>query len=334
MPKIICIGQSCKDIFFPTTEGKIIDTPEDLASKQEIAFELGAKFKIDERYESLGGCAANVASGLARLDLAPLCYSHIGDDQASEWVKQELVKNGVDVSLVSQGKNCKSDLSAIIVDKNSGERIIFSNQSANKGLEIIPAIIKEAEWYFIGDLHGDWENDLETIFKTAAENDIKTAYNPRQSNIHDNAGYIVSKIAQCEILFLNKDESIEIISGLDEPVAREKLDDEIFLVNKLKDLGAKMVVVTDGTRGAWATDGEKIFFAPALTTNAKDTTGAGDAFSSGFLAAHLKDKKIEECLRWGIVNSANSVDFYGGVEGLLDENAISQKIKEVEARQL
>ncbi len=78
--KIICIGSSSKDIFFPTDEGVILETPEDLTSQRKIAFELGAKFRAEDRYEALGGCAANVAAGLARIGFETEYYTKIGDD--------------------------------------------------------------------------------------------------------------------------------------------------------------------------------------------------------------------------------------------------------------
>lgn len=333
MKQIICIGSACKDIFFPTSEGKVIETPEDLTSKVQLAFELGAKYKIEERYEASGGCSANVATGLARLGINAACYSHIGDDYSSQWIKEVLEKNGVDTKLITQEKDCPSDLSAIVINKNNGERVIFSNQKVNGKMEIIPEKIKEAEWYFFGDLHGNWEDKLDIIFKEAKENNIKIAFNPRQSNIHDNAGKILSLIPKSGILFLNKDEAIELVSkagNFDE----KNLDNEKFLLQELKKLGVKIVAITDGRRGAWGTDGENNFFVEGQEIPAIDSTGAGDAFSSGFLAAYAKDKNLTECLQWGIANSSVVVQFYGGIQGLLDEDKIMEKAKEIKVEKL
>jgi ribokinase len=60
-----------------------------------------------------------------------------------------------------------------------------------------------------------------------------------------------------------------------------------------------------------------------------ETTGAGDAFASGFLAAYVKSKTLPECLQWGAANAGNSVKFYGGVEGLLTEKEMEEKIKNI-----
>jgi ribokinase len=316
--EIICIGSACKDVFFPTQEGKIIDTPEDLMSQKKIEFELGAKYKIEARYEALGGCAANVACSLSRLGIKTSCRSHIGDDYIANWIKEELDKNGVDTNLISNEKKCSSDMSAIIIDKNSADRVIFSNQKANSFLKIEPVEISETEWYFIGDLHGEWEKHLDMIFDTAREKGIKAAFNPRQANIHDNVEKIIECIPKTDVLFLNKDESIEVISGLEEKYSTEELNKEEFLAKRLLKLGAKIVVITDGIRGAWAYDGEGLFFVPGEKVNAVDSTGAGDSFAGAYIAAHIKEKDLKECLKWGIANSSSVVQHYGSIEGLLD----------------
>lgn len=326
MTKVICIGSACKDMFFPTEEGKITKTPEDLMCQANISFELGAKYKITERFEALGGVAANVASGLAKLGLEVACYSNVGNDYVSAWTKEQLEKNGVGTELITSSQNCLGDLSAIVVDRKSGERVIFTSQPANKNLEIVPDKLENAEWIFIGDLHGDWEGDLEKIFSIAKNKNIKVANNPRQINIHDNAKKVLEFISQSDVIFLNKDESMEILSASSEKYSSEELNNEEFLVKKIHSLGPNVVAVTDGIRGAWGYDGKEIIHLPGIKVDAKDSTGAGDAFSSGFLAAHIKGKNLEECIKWGIANSTSTVQYYGAIEGLLDENKISNKI--------
>lgn len=329
MDNVICVGSACKDIFFPTAEGAVTETPEDLLSQKKIAFELGAKYKIETRYESLGGVAANVASGLARLGVEAACYSHIGDDDMADWITEELGKSGVTTDLISREKNYPSDLSAIIVDKKSGDRVIFSNQKANSRMEIFPKKMKGAEWFYIGDLHGNWEEDADKIIQTAKENNIKVSINPRQVNIRDNVGKVIEIIKSSNVVFLNKDESIEILSGLGKNFSEKKLNDEIFLIKNIRELGPEMVAVTDGIRGAWGYDGKNILHIPSIERNPVETTGAGDAFASGFLGAYIKEKTLDECLKWGTANAGSSVKFYGGIEGLLKENEIEEKIKDI-----
>jgi sugar/nucleoside kinase (ribokinase family) len=331
--KIICVGSACKDIFFPTSEGKISATPEDLLSQKKISFELGAKYKIEERFESLGGCAVNVACALAQLGIAPDCYSKLGDDHNGRWIRSKLEEYGVKQELITTEKYFASDLSAIIVDETSGERIIFSNQKVNGTLQIDPENLKKAKWIFIGDLQGAWEEHLQNIFQIAKKNKIRIVFNPRQNNIHDNVQKIREYLPYAEIVFLNKDEALEIVSTQGN-FSKEKLTDEKFLITELKKIGGRIVVMTDGSMGAWAMQEEKIFFVPAIKVKAYDSTGAGDAFSGAFWGAYLKGEKIAECLKWGIVNGGSVVQFYGGQRGLLSEADLRKDAKNLEVKEI
>lgn len=326
MKKVICIGSACKDIFFPTDEGTVINTPDDLTSQTKIGFELGAKYKIENRFEAVGGCAANVASGLSHLGIEASCYSKIGDDFSGVWIQAELKKNNVKLDLVEIEKGFQSDLSLIIVDKKSGDRVIFSNQKVNGILEIDENKIKDAEWIFIGDLHGEWEKHLDVIFGVTRAGGSRVAFNPRQSNIHDNVAKIIAMLPFAEVVFLNKDEAIEIVQALGE-MDNNNLNNEEFLIRKIKGLGMDVLVLTDGSNGAWGCADNDIIHVAAIKEEAVDSTGAGDAFASGFLAGYMGDNQIEECLRWGIANGGNAVKFYGGVEGLLSLEELQKRIK-------
>jgi len=323
MHKIICIGSTSKDIFFPTREGIILDTPNEITSQKKISFELGAKYQVLERFEALGGCAANVAQGLTKLGVQSECYSKIGDDEMGKWIKKTLVAGGVGTAALEIETACKSDLSMIIVDIETGERTIFSDRDANNKLTIIPEKFNGAHWIFISSLNGDWQEHLREILYIAKEKNIYVAFNPGQKNIKTDLPEVSNAITACEIFFVNKDEAIEIVSGLGEYVVSELLENEEHLTKVLYRLGPKIVVITDGERGAWCYDGVSLLHCKALLRKSIDSTGAGDAFVSGFFAAHLKGLDIVTSLKWGIANSSSVVTEYGGQKGLLDENQIN-----------
>lgn len=336
--KIICIGSSAKDVFYPTEKGEIFDTPEDLKSQQKFCFELGAKYQVEDRYESIGGCSANVAVGLSRLGIKTYCYTKTGGDHLGKWIIEELEREGVNTKFVEKEKDCKSDLSAIIVDKKSGEHTIFFNRDANERLEIFTKKLKKADWIFMSALNSSkfvkWEDNLDKIVETCKEEGIKLSFNPGQANIKENCGKVLEAIKQSQILMLNKDEAIEILSQGENKYSTENLNDEMFLLKNLRAMGPEIVTLTDGARGAWLFDGKTSLYTQTIGKNPVETTGAGDAFSSGFLAAHLKGKNPEECLKWGIANSGNSLDFYGATQGLLKEEKMLEKIKEVEIERI
>jgi ribokinase len=332
--KILCVGSATKDIFFPTGEGAIIETPDETLSQKKIAFELGAKFQIEDRYETLGGCVVNAACGLVKLGEKADCYAGIGEDSTGEWIKKNIAKEGIGTDNIVIVKGALSDLSAIVVDANSGERIIFSNHGACKKFNVEEDKLDGYEWIFVGDLSGEWKKVLKTILKKIEEKPIKIAFNPRQQMIHDDVEDVCAMIAKTEILFMNKDEALEAAINMPDNLSKEELNDECFLIKKIKKLKAGTVVITDGIRGAWGFDGKELLHVDALVREAVDTTGAGDAFASGFLAAYLKGKDLAEALKWGIINSSNSVTEYGGQKGLLTQEKIEEIIPKIDVEKL
>lgn len=334
MFQVICVGSSSKDIFFPTKEGIVFDTPNDITAQKKIAFELGAKYQIDEIFEAPGGCAANVAQGLSRLGIGTACYTKIGKDEVGKWIKKELKKEKVNVKLVQIDKDCKSDISVIIVDENTRDHVILFNRESNTKLDIIPRKIRNTERIFISALNGQWEEHMDKIMAVATANDIKILFNPGQRNIKDNPNKILEIIERSEVLILNKDEAIEIIIAKDRNIDNDKLNDEIFLLNSLREINKSVVVLTDGENGSWVARENEIFFAKVVVDNPVDILGAGDSFSSGFLAGYINGKDISESLKMGIANGINVIMHYGAKEGLLNKNNMEEFVKKVEVKKI
>jgi sugar/nucleoside kinase (ribokinase family) len=93
-----------------------------------------------------------------------------------------------------------------------------------------------------------------------------------------------------------------------------RLTGEVDLLRALQILGRRTpcVVVKDGAGGAYGLESGEIVHSPALPVTPLDTTGAGDAFNAGFLAARLDGKLLADCLRWGNVVGGLSTLGRGG----------------------
>ncbi|MEP7162965.1 MAG: carbohydrate kinase family protein [Candidatus Moraniibacteriota bacterium] len=334
MVRVICIGSVSKDIFFPTDEGVIIETPEDLASQTKVAFELGGKFRAKDRFEAVGGVAANVSQGLSRLGVSAWCYSKVGRDEIGNWIEKELVRNEVHLESFFIDPKVKSDLSAIIVITQTGDRLIFHNRDANEKLEIIPEKLEGADWYFVSALNGPWEKNLTHILELRRSHGIHLAMNPGQHNLKGNPKLILEALREIDVLFLNKDEALELLlkGGIeDDP---KKLKSETFLIEKLHEQGVGVVALTDGKRGAWASFGDDIYHADIYEPKGLvDTTGAGDAFASGFFGAYLHKLPVEACLQYGIANAGSVVGSYGASSGLLNQEEIHAYLKEIHPKE-
>jgi 2-dehydro-3-deoxygluconokinase len=330
-PEVICIGSTSKDVFFPTGEGLIIETPEDLTAQRKVAFELGGKYRVDDRYEAVGGVAANVATALARLGIASSVYSNIGGDEIGRWIVSELKAAHVSTDFLTVDPGSRSDLSAIIVLTQNGERTIFHNRDSNEKLDIVPEKLSGAKWLFVSALNGEWKTNLRRILGSVGTDGTKFALNPGQHNLRDDAGLVLEAASKAEILVLNKDEALELVMKSGTDASPDDLNDEKFLLSSLHKAGAKIIGMTDGARGAWGSDGKEVWHCPiGHVDRVVDATGAGDAFSAAFFAGFILGKTLPDMLRYGIAESGSVVTEYGASKGLLSIDEIGSRIAGLE----
>lgn len=333
--RVLCIGSASKDIFFPTDEGILLETPEDVTAQKKIAFELGGKYSVKDRYEAVGGVAANVAQGLSRLGIPTGVYSNVGQDEMGEWIKESLDRAGVSTQTLFSDQEASTDVSAIIVMMQNGERTIFHNRDANERLRIIPQKIKKPEWFFISSLNGGWEENLRHILDIALSRGVSLAYNPGQHNLRDNPGLVLEVIARSKVLVLNKDEVIELLLKSGHSPDPTKINDEPSLLSALAQAGAGVIGMTDGARGAWGYDGKEMWHCPIRALDrVVDATGAGDAFGAAFFGAYLMGKNLPDMLAYGIAESGSVVREYGASEGLLSLSALEALSKEMKPKRL
>lgn len=332
---VICVGSASKDIFFPTDEALLIETPDDITAKRKIAFELGGKYRVADRFEAVGGVAANVSCGLARLGYRAAAYGCVGGDEIGRFVLGAFEKEGVETDLITCHDEAKTDLSAIIVMTQNGERTIFHNRDANERLVVEVAKLSATKWVFVSALNGAWKKNLATVLIAKKTYGTRLALNPGQHNIREAAGVVLEALPEVDVLLLNKDEAIELLLKSSLQATEEDLNDELFLLEKLASYGVKTIGMTDGKRGSWGYNGREYWFCPIHTRNSVvDSTGAGDAFGSGFMAAHLAGEPIEKALQYGIANSGSVVGFYGAIEGLLKNEEIQTIIADIAPKRL
>ena len=104
-----------------------------------------------------------------------------------------------------------------------------------------------------------------------------------------------------DLLFANEDELLQLTGRVDPDSA-------------LTEIAAKVrtMVVTRGAEGATAiANGERISIPAAPVSQVIDTTGAGDLFAAGFLAAHARQASLERCLWTGAIAAGEVIQHYG-----------------------
>jgi sugar/nucleoside kinase (ribokinase family) len=85
---------------------------------------------------------------------------------------------------------------------------------------------------------------------------------------------------------------------------------------RLREAGPSVVAVKLGEAGSFVDGPEWRGYIPAFAVQVVDTTGAGDAYCGGFLAAVLAGRDLEDAGRFASAVGAMCVTAVGGATGL------------------
>ncbi len=314
----ITIGGATEDITFYTREGILIDNKKDILRQKLLAFEYGAKIKVDKAHLSFGGGAANTAVSLSRLGFKTASLICVGDDNRGKRILANLKKQKVNVKLAQKLKRRESGFSFLLVGPNN-EHIVFSNRAANSQLRITNyelRILRKTKWIYLTSLSGKWQDVLEKVFSV---NKVKIVWNPGHIQLKAGTKKIGKYIKKSAVLCLNKDEAIELVVSKYKKNTTKYLNNVKNLLKDLKCMGPGMVVITNGKYGADVYDGENFYHQNILKEKRRvDTTGVGDAFGSSFVAGlELYNGNIKKATGLSMRNTASVIGQQGAQNGLI-----------------
>jgi len=316
----LTIGGATEDITFYTEEGVLIDNKKDLTKQNLLAFEYGAKIKVDRSFSGFGGGAANAAVCFARLGFKAACLAAIGDDERGRVILNNFKRQGVSVALIQKTKQAETGFSFLLVGPDN-EHICFSNRAANDQLKITNyelGAMENAKWIYLTSLSGGWQANLNKIFSVK---NAQIAWNPGHRQILAGVKVLKKYFKKTDCLIVNKDEAIELVMS-DEKYKNQGAAFFSNLTNLLSALavyGPKIVVITNGRYGADAWQAGRFYHQPIAKERRRvDTTGVGDAFGSSFIAGwELYDHDVKQALKLAAENSAAEISREGAQNGLL-----------------
>jgi ribokinase len=317
---VLAIGDVVTDAFIKLLEDRA-HTYENEHGKW-LAMPFGQKVPFDhsEVIEGVGN-AANAAVAFAKLGLTSGLISNVGDDQFGRDIINALHKKQVDSRFVHINPDKVSNYHYVLWYKEERTILIkheeydyhwprFQSNDIPKWIYFSSISKNALDKYH--DRVVDWLQD---------NPEVKFAFQPGTFQIEAGAGRLKELYSRTEVLLLNREEAV-LVSGGD-------YDNVHNLIDSLHKLGPKIVVVTDGPAGAYASDGESHFKMPPYPDPAPpfERTGAGDAFASTFVAALIQGNNIEGALQWAPINSMNVVQHTGAQAGLLTEHEIGELLK-------
>lgn len=312
MVKILIIGDCSIDAFLEIHEASTHARVN--REEGELSFKYGDKIPIEKLSFLSGGNAANCSVGFSRLGPKTGIIASLGTDEFAEKIVKNFKKERVDTTLL-QKEAGSSNFSVII--NFSGERTLFTYHV--KRTNQLPQIPK-TDWIYLTSLGDYWQKAYEEVVQFVKNNKVKLAFSPGSHQLEGEPAILKEILSLTTILFVNKEEA-EKISNKNEGIIQEVL-------RELQKKGPETVSITDGTQGSWAINPNGEIFSLGISpANIVERTGAGDAYSSGFLSAISSGLKIEEAMRWGAVNAASVIEKIGAQAGLLTQEEIEKKLK-------
>jgi ribokinase len=230
-----------------------------------------------------GGSAANTAVALARMGFPVSLIARIGCDPWGSISVQTLDEAGVTLSNLQQDASALTGLTYIVVTPD-GERTMLGDRGAN--ILTDPREIKEDEigsarlFYLSGyALLAEPQRSAALLaLRSARRHGLTLALDP---------GTIVSEAALAEIRSLLPGTGI-LLPNLEEARGLTGLVEPEKCLEAFLDLGVEAIALKLGRDGCLIGTGDVRGWVPGFPVAAQDSTGAGDNFAAGLLAAHMQ----------------------------------------------
>lgn len=317
---IISIGDVVIDDFIHLEDDQAWTYQED-SGRKVLAMEFGTKVPFADRDVIYAvGNAANAAVALTYMGLKTGFATDVGDDQYGRDIITTLKKEGVETHLVRVHPHMNSNYHFVL--RYKAERTILIK---HKKYNYQWPKLRENElpgWIYFSSISKDSMDYHDQIADWLEENpSVKLAFNPGTFQMEAGAERLKRLYQRTEALIMNREEAVLVGGG--------NHADVHDLIDKLHALGPKIVVVTDGPDGAYASDGQTCYKMPLYPDPAPpvDRTGAGDAFASTFVGALAKGLNIEAALQLAPINSMSVCQGIGAQAGLLTDEKLHEYLK-------
>ncbi len=264
------------------------------------------------------GNSPNAAVAAHRLGLRSSLVTNLGHDRNGKDCLDQLRLEGVDTDFVRIHEGKKTNYHYVL--RYGAERTILIKHETYP--YVLPDFgIPPRFLYFssIGENSIEFHHDVAKYLKEHPE--TKLAFQPGTFQIRLGVRELKDLYEVTEIFFCNKEEAQEILNTEEQ--------DMPTLLRKMRELGPKIPVITDGPNGAFALEGDTAWFMPMYPDPKEpiSRTGAGDAFSSTFTSAIILGHDVPTALAWGPINSMSVVQHIGAQIGLLTQEKIAEYLK-------
>ncbi len=253
--------------------------------------------------ESCGGSAPNSIVNLAKFGLETGMVGKIADDREGELHISEFEEWDVDTSEIILSEEGRSGSAIGYVDAD-GERAFYIDPGVNDEIrleEIDLEYFEGAKWLHLSSFVGDEAFEVQKELVEELDDSVNISLDPGCIYAKKGLDSLKPILERASLFFPNKSE-LETLTG-----------DKVEVgAHRIIELGVDTVAVKLGGEGSFVTDGEDEYRIDPRSVDVVDTTGAGDAFNSGFLYGILKGMDLQKCAEMGNLAASKCITSMGG----------------------
>ena len=310
------IGDIVIDAFIKLKDAEISGTPD--TKEYKICLPFADKVPYEDVFITYAvGNAVNATVSASRLGLKTALITNIGDDKEGENCLASLKKNNINTEFVKINNGTKTNYHYVLWYGPERTILIKHENYAYKMPEI-----GNPKWIYFSSINETaFPFHIELADYLETHPNIKFALQPGKFEIKLGIDKLNRLYKRAEIFFCNVEEAKKILKTEESNIKE--------LLKKIRDLGPKIVAITDGPNGAYVYADENVYFIKPYPDSKPpyERTGAGDAFSSTVTVALCMGKDLKEALLWGPINSMSVVQYVGAQEGLLTREKIEEYLQ-------
>ncbi|MGY3695734.1 bifunctional 5-dehydro-2-deoxygluconokinase/5-dehydro-2-deoxyphosphogluconate aldolase [Bradyrhizobium quebecense] len=282
------------------------------ASVDLYGLQIGSRLEdVASFAKSVGGCPANIAVGTAQLGLPSALLSRVGGEQMGSFIREQLIRQGVNVEALKSDPDRLSALVLLAVEDEGVSPMIFVRPDrADMALspeDVDRSFIASARSIVVTGTHFSAPEAAQLKAIKASGGKVVFDIDCRP-NLWGLAGYAAERyvksdavsnklravLADCDLI-VGTEEEIRIATGEDDVVGSLKairaLSDATIVLKR----GAMGCVVYDGNISDNLEDG---IFGEGFPIEVFSVLGSGDAFMSGFLRGWLGGESLATAATW------------------------------------
>ncbi len=321
----IAIGDTTVDEFITLKDAEVHCD----VSREHCTISLSWGDKIPYESSSLVygvGNAANAAVSAVRLGLSTAFVSNIGNDEYGKKILETFTREGVDTSFIKVHDGIPTN-HHYVLSYGAERTILIRHESYPYAL---PENFIAPKWIYLSSASENSEAfHLELATWLVQHPETKLAFQPGTFQINMGKEKLAPLYAVTELIACNYEEAERILEIKDADIKT--------LIKGLHALGPKIVLITDGTKGAYCSDsstslttgGNQVLRVPMYPDPKPpfERTGAGDACTSTIVASLALGKPLAEALLWGPINAMSVVQQVGAQKGLLTREHLEEYLK-------